>query len=65
MHEYHKAFANRGQIVAQVLLTAEVLKSRKSYLNLKTAIEALFKLRVVPILNETTASPRMKSHGVW
>ncbi|MBM4103088.1 MAG: glutamate 5-kinase [Planctomycetes bacterium] len=52
MHEYHRAFANRGQIVAQVLLTAEVLKSRKSYLNLKTAIEALFKLGVVPILNE-------------
>ena len=52
MHEYHQAFANYGLIVAQVLLTAEVLKNRKSYLNLKTAIEALLKLGVVPILNE-------------
>jgi glutamate 5-kinase len=52
MHEYHRAFANHGLIVAQVLLTVEVLKNRKSYLNLKNAIEALFKLGVVPIINE-------------
>jgi glutamate 5-kinase len=52
MHEYHQAFAHHGLIVAQVLLTAEVLKNRKSYLNLKNAIEALFKLGVVPIINE-------------
>jgi glutamate 5-kinase len=38
--------------VSQVLLTAEVLKNRKSYLNLKNAIEALFKLGVIPIINE-------------
>jgi glutamate 5-kinase len=52
MHEYHQAFAKHGLIVAQVLLTVEVLKNRKSYLNLKNAIEALFKLGVVPIINE-------------
>jgi glutamate 5-kinase len=52
MHEYHQAFARHGLIVAQVLLTVEVLKNRKSYLNLKNAIEALFKLGVVPIINE-------------
>jgi glutamate 5-kinase len=52
MHEYHRAFAERKLIVAQVLLTAEVLKSRKSYLNLKNVIESLLDMGVVPILNE-------------
>jgi len=52
MHEYHDAFAEQGLIVAQVLLTSEVLKNRKSYLNLKNAIEALLKMGVIPIINE-------------
>jgi glutamate 5-kinase len=52
MHEYHRAFAERKLIVAQVLLTAEVLKSRKSYLNLKTVVESLLDMGVVPIINE-------------
>ena len=35
-----------------MLLTAEVLDHRKTYLNLRNAIETLLKLNVVPILNE-------------
>jgi glutamate 5-kinase len=52
MVEYRKAFARHGINVAQVLVTAEVLDNRKTYLNLRGSVEALLKLGVVPILNE-------------
>jgi len=52
MAEYRKAFARYGIPVAQVLLTAEVLNNRKTYLNLRNSVETLLKLGVVPILNE-------------
>jgi glutamate 5-kinase len=52
MQEYRKAFQQDGIQVAQVLLTAEVLSNRKTYLNLRNAIETLLGLGVVPILNE-------------
>ena len=52
MAEYRKSFLRYGVTVAQVLLTAEVLDNRKTYLNLRHSIETLLKLAVVPILNE-------------
>ncbi len=52
MQEYRKAFLQHGVQVAQVLLTAEVLTNRKTYLNLRNAMETLFHLGVVPVLNE-------------
>ena len=52
MAEYRKAFGRHGVTVAQVLLTAEVLDNRKTYLNLRHSIETLLNLGVVPILNE-------------
>ncbi len=52
MAEYRKAFKRFGVTVAQVLLTAEVLNNRKTYLNLRNSIETLLKLGVVPVLNE-------------
>ena len=52
MAEYRKAFEQFGITVAQVLLTAEVLNNRKTYLNLQNSIETLLKLGVVPVLNE-------------
>lgn len=52
MAEYRKAFARYNITVAQVLLTAEVMSNRKTYLNLRNSIETLLKLGVVPILNE-------------
>ncbi len=52
MAEYRKAFLRYDITVAQVLLTAEVLSNRKTYLNLRNSIETLINLGVVPILNE-------------
>jgi len=52
MQEYRKAFLQHDVTVAQVLLTAEVISNRKTYLNLRNAIETLLELGVVPILNE-------------
>ena len=52
MTEYRKSFLRYGVTVAQVLLTAEVLNNRRTYLNLRNSIETLLKLGVVPILNE-------------
>jgi glutamate 5-kinase len=52
MAEYRKGFEQFGVTVAQVLLTAEVLNNRKTYLNLQNSIETLLKLGVVPVLNE-------------
>jgi glutamate 5-kinase len=52
MAEYRKSFLRYGVTVAQVLLTAEVLNNRKTYLNLRNSIETLLKISAVPILNE-------------
>jgi glutamate 5-kinase len=52
MAEYKKSFARYDVTVAQVLVTAEVLNNRKTYLNLRNSVETLLKLSVVPILNE-------------
>ncbi len=52
MQEYRRSFMKYGVTVAQVLLTAEVLNNRRTYLNLRNSIETLLKLKVVPIINE-------------
>ncbi len=52
MQEYRLAFAEHDVKVAQVLLTAQVLNHRKTYLNLRNSVEMLLKLGVVPVLNE-------------
>ena len=52
MDEYRAAFAEHEIIVAQVLLTAQVLANRKTYLNLRNAVEKLLELGTVPIMNE-------------
>lgn len=52
MAQWRKSFLRFGVTVAQVLLTAEVLNNRKTYLNLRNSIETLLKLYIVPILNE-------------
>jgi glutamate 5-kinase len=52
MNSYRRAFASRNMEVAQVLLTREVLDRRKSYVNLRNAVESLLSLGVVPIFNE-------------
>lgn len=52
MAEYSRCFEQFGILTAQVLLTAEVFNNRKSYLNLRNAIETLLRIPAVPILNE-------------
>lgn len=52
MAEYRKAFDRLGVVCSQVLLTAEVLDNRRTYLNMKNAVETMLKLGVVPIMNE-------------
>lgn len=52
MNTYRDAFAVHGVTVAQVLLTREILNNRRSYLNLRNAVESLLSLRVLPIFNE-------------
>lgn len=52
MAEWRKSFLRYDVTVAQVLVTAEVLNNRKTYLNLRNSVETLLKLGVVPVLNE-------------
>jgi glutamate 5-kinase len=50
--EYEKAFARYGRQVAQILLTAEDLTSRKRYLNARNTMNTLLDWKIVPIINE-------------
>lgn len=52
MHQYRESFKPHGIRIAQVLLTREVFNNRTSYLNLRSSIEQLLSLAVVPIFNE-------------
>ncbi|MBZ0252061.1 MAG: glutamate 5-kinase [Candidatus Methylomirabilis sp.] len=52
MHAYEKAFARRGLLVAQVLLTHDDMGDRRRFLNAKNCLERLLAYGVVPIVNE-------------
>lgn len=52
MHHYSEAFSALDRLIAQVLVTRENFNQRESFLNLKTAIEALLDRGVIPIFNE-------------
>lgn len=52
MQAYRAAFHARGLKVAQVLITADTLSSRESYLNLRNAVDEMLALGVVPVFNE-------------
>ena len=52
MHNYRLLFSSYGIKVAQILLTRTILNNRKSFLNLKNAVEDLLEMGVVPIFNE-------------
>ena len=49
---YEEAFARDGMQVAQILLTAEDMTSRKRYLNARNTLNTLLEWNVVPIVNE-------------
>ncbi len=52
MAKYRKLFKEHGLKVAQILLTAEDLSNRVSYLHTCNVIEMLLKTGVIPIINE-------------
>jgi glutamate 5-kinase len=52
MQEYRKAFAAHSIETAQVLLTASVLNNRKTYLNLRNAVDTLLNVGAVAVFNE-------------
>ncbi|MBA7491533.1 Glutamate 5-kinase [subsurface metagenome] len=52
MSVYEKLFRRYGSIVAQVLLTAEDLRDRKRYLNVRNTLFTLLNYKVIPIVNE-------------
>jgi len=53
---WHEAFAPSGLHVAQVLLTGAEIAERRTYVNVRNALQALFEIRAVPILNENDAT---------
>ena len=52
MHAYQEMFAAHDIVVAQALLTHQDVEGRRSYLNVRNALEALLTNGVVPIVNE-------------
>ena len=52
IEEYDRHFGLHGRHAAQVLLTAEDLAERTSYLNVRNTLLSLLKLEAVPIINE-------------
>ncbi|UCG40441.1 MAG: glutamate 5-kinase [Acidimicrobiia bacterium] len=52
MATYSAAFAAHGTVVAQVLLTKDVLANRGQYVHSRNALEQMLALGVVPIVNE-------------
>ncbi len=52
MDRWQVALGKRGIIAAQILLRRENFDDRRSYLNLRNAVESLLALGAVPVLNE-------------
>ncbi len=55
MMNYHKLFAEYGQIASQVLLTKYSIDQEKSYHNVKNTFQELLKYGSIPIVNENDA----------
>lgn len=52
MHAYDQAFAQRGKVSAQILLTRDDLQSRRRYLNARHTFSSLMEWRAIPVVNE-------------
>jgi len=52
MQSYVEAFKVHGLVVAQVLLTRDILSNREQYLHSRRALERMLSLGVVPVINE-------------
>jgi glutamate 5-kinase len=53
---WEDAFRGVGLDAAQVLLTAGDIADRRSYVNVRNALDELFRLRAVPVVNENDAT---------
>ena len=62
VHQYTQAFARHGVLVAQLLLTVDDVLRGTTYRNALNTISRLFRLGVVPIINEndTTATHEIR-----
>lgn len=49
---YESAFDQYGLVVAQILLTEDDFSQRKKYLSLRTTLNKLLELNVIPIINQ-------------
>lgn len=52
MKAYAEAFAKYGRKVAQILLTRGDMEDRRRYLNARYTLDMLYKMGVVPVINE-------------
>lgn len=52
MNEYRKCFEKLGYNIGQILLTEDDMRSRKRFLNARNALDALFSMNVIPVINE-------------
>jgi len=52
MNEYRKCFEKLGYNIGQILLTEDDMRNRKRFLNARNAIDALFAMNVIPVINE-------------
>ena len=52
MELYGAEFGSRGRLVAQILITRDVLARRDQYLHAREALERMHSLSVLPIVNE-------------
>lgn len=52
MNTYEGLLKNRKKNCGQILITADELSDRKKYLSLKTTLESMLKLNVIPVINE-------------
>ncbi|WP_336250774.1 glutamate 5-kinase [Stomatohabitans albus] len=55
MHAWESVFTEYGQVVGQVLLSADDLLDRRRYLNARTTLTALLSCDAIPIVNENDA----------
>ncbi|MBI5016587.1 MAG: glutamate 5-kinase [Deltaproteobacteria bacterium] len=49
---YKEVFGTRGLAVGQVLLTRDDLENRRRYQNAKSTLQTLFRMGIVPVINE-------------
>ena len=52
MHMYSEAFAKRGKVVAQILLSGDDFRDRTRFNNIRKTVGTLLEKKVIPIINE-------------